>query len=286
MTSTKSLEIRKITSDGQTAGQDVLAVEEPLEIQLGFGPRRRRQYQSLAVTMRTPGNDFDLAAGFLFTEGIIGRPEDIEAQRFAGEHLHPDATGNVVLAELSPRMRVDMESLTRHFYTTSSCGVCGKASLDMVRTTSIYLLRPEHPRVSPEVLFSLPQRLAEAQLLFPRTGGIHAAALFHPDGTLVMLREDVGRHNALDKLIGAALRKDMLPLRDHLLLVSGRASFELVQKAVMAGIPLFTAVGAASSLAVELADEAGMTVVGFLRDGQGNCYCGEDRINVQWKIEN
>ena len=280
MASTKALTIRKIRKGGHESEQDVLAVEEPLEIKLGFGPRRRRTYQSLAVTMRTPGNDFDLARGFLFTEGIIGRPSDIESLRFAGHDLHPDAAGNVVLVELSPDTRVDTDSLTRHFYTTSSCGVCGKASLDMVRTTSIYLLRAGHPRVAPEVLFSLLHRLSERQRLFSRTGGIHAAALFRADGTLSLLREDVGRHNALDKLIGAALCEGMLPLRDHLLLVSGRASFELVQKAVMAGIPLLAAVGAASSLAVELADESGMTLVGFLRDGRANCYCGVDRIDI------
>lgn len=280
MTSTKSLDIFKITARQQTKEKDVLAVEEPLEIRLGLGSRRRREYRSLAVTMRTPGNDFDLATGFLFTEGIIGRLTDIDELRFAGDDLHPGSTENVVLAELSPDLSVDLDGLSRHFYTTSSCGVCGKASLDMVHTTSVYLLRPSFPKVSPEVLYSLPEQLTKAQQLFARTGGIHAAALFHPDGELFLLREDVGRHNALDKLIGAALQRKMLPLREHLLLVSGRASFELVQKAVMAGIPLLAAVGAASSLAVELADEAGMTLIGFLRDGQMNCYCGEERIGI------
>lgn len=257
---------------------DTLAVEEPLEIKLGFGPRERRTYKSLAVTMRTPGHDFDLARGFLFTEGLIGKPADIQSIGYAGEMLDPDSAENVVLIELDPALRVDISGLERHFYTSSSCGICGKASLDMVRTNSVYLLRPGHPQLNREVLFSLPARLQEAQPLFNRTGGIHAAALFKQDGSLVLIREDVGRHNALDKLLGAAMEASLLPLTDYGLLVSGRASFELVQKAYMAGLPLLAAVGAASSLAVDLADECGMTLIGFLRNNSGNCYTGPERI--------
>lgn len=270
--------IHPLGSDGENIRPDTLAVEEPLEIKLAFGAPERRQYQSLAVTMRTPGHDFDLACGFLFTEGIIGRMEDIASMRHIGEVLDPESKENIVLVELDPSVQVDMAGLTRHFYTSSSCGICGKASLDMVRTTGVYLLRPGRPRVSQENLFQLPRRLEEAQQLFADTGGIHAAALFNVAGEIVLLREDVGRHNAVDKLIGAALQRNMIPVSNFGLLVSGRASFELVQKAFMAGLPILAAVGAASSLAVELARECDMTLIGFLREQQANCYSGVERI--------
>ncbi len=275
---TVPLNIHSLGKSSAAIRSDVLAVEEPMEIKLAFGALQRREFASLAVTMRTPGDDFDLARGFLFTEGIIGRKADIRALRHVGEVLDPQSRENVVLAELDPALRVDMTGFTRHFYTSSSCGICGKASLDMVRTTGVYLLRSGHPEFSAEMLFQLPRRLEKAQRLFAHTGGIHAAALFNTEGELVLLREDVGRHNALDKLIGAALQRDLLPLSDYGLLVSGRASFELVQKAFMAGLPLLAAVGAASSLAVDLAVECGMTLVGFLRNDQANCYCGVERI--------
>lgn len=272
------LNIHQLGKDNESTRPDVLAVEEPLEIKLAFGEPGRRQYKSLAVTMRTPGHDFDLARGFLFTEGIIGRKKDVRSVRHIGEVLDPESRENMVLAELTTGLQVDVAGLTRHFYTSSSCGICGKASLDMVRTTGVYLLRPGRPRILQEDLFKLPQCLEKAQRLFARTGGIHAAALFSTAGEIVLLREDVGRHNAVDKLIGAALQFDMIPLSDYGLLVSGRASFELVQKAYMAGLPILAAVGAASSLAVELALECGMTLVGFLRGQQANCYCGVERI--------
>jgi len=276
----KQIQVTKLTAGARFRQTDRLTVEEPLEIKLGFGPRVRRRYEPIAVTMRTPGNDFELTLGFLFSEGIIGRREEVLRLRFAGDAFDSTARENVVLAELDPGLRFDAEQLSRHFYTSSSCGVCGKASLDLVRTTCPFLLRPAYPVVPVEVLLRLPGRLRAAQRMFDDTGGIHAAALFRPDGTLELLREDVGRHNAMDKLLGAALQRALLPLSDYLVLVSGRASFELVQKALMGGLPMLAAVGAASSLALELADDHGMTLIGFLREGQANCYRGAERIGV------
>ena len=276
----KRIQITKLRAGVKSQRADRLTVEEPLEVKLAFGPQARRRYEPIAVTMRTPGHDFELALGFLFSEGIIGRREEVVRMRFAGEALDPAARENVLLVELDPALSFDAEQLSRHFYTSSSCGVCGKASIDLVRTTCPYLLRPGHPVVALETLLQLPTRLRAAQRLFDDTGGIHAAALFRPDGTLVLLREDVGRHNAMDKLLGAALERGLIPLTDYLVLVSGRASFELVQKALMGGLPLLAAVGAASSLALELADDYGMTLIGFLREEQANCYRGEERIGT------
>lgn len=259
--------------------QDVLAVEEPLEIKLAHGTAANRQHYGLAVTMRTPGQDHDLVTGFLFTEGIIGRADQLQQVQHVGQALDPSAHDNIVLAELSPEVELDTTQFSRHFYTSSSCGVCGKAAIEMVRTVSMYYPRPGYPSVAPQLLGELPRRMRAAQGLFEHTGGIHAAGLFAADGELLLLREDVGRHNALDKLIGAALRQGVFPLRDHIVLVSGRLSFELIQKATMAGVAIIAAVGAPSSLAIELARESGMTVVGFLRDGRCNVYHDEQRLN-------
>jgi FdhD protein len=270
--------VLRIDREGAQAAPDYLAVEEPLEIQLIHGPKERRERLSLAVTMRTPGADFELALGFLFTEGIIGRRADVLALEHAGDRLHDSARENVVTLTLAPGLRIDSQQFNRHFYTTSSCGVCGKASLEMVKTVGVYLMPPGRPLVSRRDLFRFPQGLNEGQTLFAQTGGIHAAALLRANGEQVLLYEDVGRHNALDKLIGAALERNMLPLSDYLILVSGRAGFELAQKTAVAGAPFLAAVGAASSLAVELAEEYGMTLVGFLRDGRANVYCGGERV--------
>lgn len=257
---------------------DVLAREEPLEIKLAYGPHGQRQQRSLAVTMRTPGQDEELAAGFLFTEGIIGKASDIKDMRHDGGGLAAESRENILLVELEEELPVDFEKLNRHFYTSSSCGVCGKASIDMVRSTSCYFPRRTHPQITPEILKSLPGKLSEEQAIFECTGGIHAAAAFTPGGELLLMREDVGRHNALDKLLGAALMQGQMPLREQAILLSGRLSFELVQKSVMAGVPILAAVGAPSSLAVELAEEYGMTLVGFLRGQAFNVYCGEERL--------
>ena len=260
---------------GRIRRQDTLAVEEPLEIRVGAaGPGRRRP---LAVTMRTPGDDLDLAIGFLLTEGLIRSAEDVHtAQLCVGAEM-PN-TYNVVDVVLSPGVPEPVTDPSRNFYTTSSCGVCGKASIESVRTRSQFPVRDDPLVVTAELLAGLPDRLRAAQRAFDRTGGLHAAGLFTADGELVVLREDVGRHNAVDKVLGWATREGRLPLAGHVLLVSGRASFELTQKAWMAGVPLLAAVSAPSTLAVELAEEAGMTLVGFLRGPTMNVYTGAARI--------
>ncbi len=267
--------------NGRTqARTDFLACEEPLEIKLAYGPRGQRQSRSLAVTMRTPGEDEELAAGFLFTEGIIGKAADIKEMRHVGGALAEEARENILLVELTEELPVDFDKLNRHFYTSSSCGVCGKASIDMVRSVSCYFPRRNHPTIQVSTLQALPEKLSRQQAIFECTGGIHAAASFTPQGELLMVREGVGRHNALDKLLGASLLKGQMPLREQAILLSGRLSFELVQKSVMAGVPILAAVGAPSSLAVELAEEYGMTLVGFLRGQAFNVYSGEERVVV------
>ncbi len=255
---------------------DVLAVEEPLEIRVAGEP--------LAVTMRTPGNDVDLAAGFLVSEGVISRGDE-----FAGAiHCGGPGTGgtentyNVLDVALAPGVAPPAPELARNFYTTSSCGVCGKASIDAVETVSRYDLTDDDVTVDAAVLVTLPDVLRQHQAVFEKTGGLHAAALFDADtGDLLVVREDVGRHNAVDKVIGWAVLEGRLPLRRTVLQVSGRASFELVQKAVMAGIPVLTAVSAPSSLAVELAAASGLTLVGFLRGTSMNVYSGAERVLVR-----
>jgi FdhD protein len=243
---------------------DLLAVEEPLEIRTGRRP--------LAVTMRTPGDDIDLAAGFLFTEGVVQAADDIAEIRKCDD--------NVADVRLRPGVILAEEQLRRNFLTTSACGLCGKESIDAVRTRASFDVAGDQVSVDPAALARLPGRLRDAQRVFERTGGLHAAAVFSRALTMLALREDVGRHNAVDKVIGWALRAGQLPLRGCVLLVSGRASFELAQKALMAGIPVLAAVSAPSSLAVELADEAGLTVVGFLRDGAMNVYTGVQRLQA------
>ncbi|MFI8187177.1 formate dehydrogenase accessory sulfurtransferase FdhD [Actinacidiphila glaucinigra] len=251
---------------------DTLVAEEPLEIRLNGKP--------LAITMRTPGDDFALAAGFLVSEGVLGAADELANIVYcAGATVDGSNTYNVVDVRLAPGVPVPDITLERNVYTTSSCGLCGKASLDAVRTTARWPIADPSPlRLEPELLSALPDRLRAAQRVFDRTGGLHAAALFTGEGELLDVREDVGRHNAVDKLVGRALQQDLLPLAGKILMVSGRASFELAQKAVMAGIPVLAAVSAPSSLAVDLADESGLTLVGFLRGTSMNVYAGEERI--------
>lgn len=271
----KAVSVHKITRTASaTLTHDVLAIEEPLEIRLGFDRDGQRQHQSISITMRTPGDDFDLAAGFLFTEGIV------QFARHIADIQHCGGQDNVVKVELTTDVPVDFARLQRHFYTSSSCGVCGKTSIEALHANACPTLPKATWQIAAEVIHDLPAKLRAAQAVFDSTGGLHAAALFHPTGELVALREDVGRHNAVDKLIGAAMQAGNTPLHDYLLLVSGRASFELVQKALMGGLPMLAAVGAPSSLAVELADEFGMTVIGFVRDGRFNIYCGTERIQM------
>jgi FdhD protein len=252
---------------------DTLVVEEPLEIRVGG--------KALVVTMRTPGDDMDLAAGFLVSEGVISSAEHLREIRYCAGAVAGDLnTYNVLDVDLADGIPPPDPSLERSFYTTSSCGLCGKASLDAVRTAARWSVADDPVVVSPALLSSLPDRLREAQRVFEKTGGLHAAGLFDATGELLCLREDVGRHNAVDKVVGWALREGRLPLRGVVLLVSGRASFELTQKAWMAGIPVLAAVSAPSSLAVDLAAEAGMTLVGFLRGETMNVYAGTQRVQV------
>jgi len=261
-----------VTPENIQERNESLVVEEPLEIRISHGAGAQRRRLSVAVTMRTPGEDEDLATGFLFTEGIIQDARQVLAIKWLEE--------NTISVELQPGLQVDEARLTRHLFTSSSCGVCGKASLDAVQTVVCYFPGAGWPRVTREVLFTLPDVLRAAQTTFESTGGLHAAGLFDAGGRLLWLREDVGRHNAVDKVIGAALRDGSpLPFRDNLLMVSGRAGFELVQKAAMAGIPLLAAVGAPSSLSAELAANSGMTLVGFLRGERFNIYSHPERIS-------
>lgn len=266
--------IQKTISDSLSK-PDLVAVEEPLEIRLGFGPADQREQRSLAVTMRTPGHDFELAAGFLFTEGIIHSFSQIENIRYC-ENLGKQEENNVVRVELSSSVAPDFQKLQRNFYTTSSCGVCGKSSIEAVTIQCTPVTTKWS--VSAHLIQTLPDKLREAQHVFEHTGGLHASGLFDRQGSLALLLEDVGRHNALDKVIGAMLFKEAIPLTDYILVVSGRASFELVQKAAIAGIPVLVAVGAPSSLAVNLAQTSGITLIGFAREERFNIYTHPHRI--------
>ena len=275
MTDAPGVALRRVVHvrDGRAeADDDAVAAEEPLEIRLAWGERVQR----LAVTMRTPGHDADLAVGFLAGEGVVRHPDDVV------EAVHTPLQGgtadpNVVVVGLAPGVRFDAGRLERHVYTTSSCGVCGKASLEAVRA----IRGPDlaaGPRLTPEAILALPDALRRAQSAFDATGGLHAAALFDARGALLRVREDVGRHNAVDKVVGSFLRGGAAVPPESVLLVSGRASFELVQKAVAAGVPVLAAVGAPSSLAVDLATDAGLTLVGFVRDSRFNVYAGAQRL--------
>jgi FdhD protein len=267
---TERRRVVRLRDQQSSSRPDTLAVEEPLEIRIGGEP--------LTVTMRTPGHDFDLVAGFLVSEGLARTDAELTALRYcAGTDAEGLNTYNVIDASLTDRSAVPA-SLHRNLLTSSACGICGRETVESIRTRVPYDLAADPLTVSPDLLYGLPDTLRAAQKVFDSTGGLHAAGLFDTDGRLLCLREDVGRHNAVDKVVGWALREGRLPLRGHLLLVSGRASFELTQKAAMAGLPLLAAVSAPSSLAVDLADELGLTLVGFLRDRGANVYTAPHRI--------
>jgi FdhD protein len=264
----------EVLADGARRSPDALATEEPLEVRLVAGGAR----YPVAVTMRTPGADFELAVGFLYSEGILTEPGQLRRVSYCVEpDVGEEQRYNIVNVELSGGVPVDLSPLERHFSVTSACGVCGKATLDGLRLRGCRTV-PAGPPLSPTVLKSLPAKLREAQRLFEATGGLHAAGLFTRSGALVAVREDVGRHNALDKLVGWAFLQGRLPLADHVLLVSGRSSFELVQKCLGTGAAALCSVSAPSSLAVQLATEFGLTLVGFLREERFKVYSGHERV--------
>ena len=252
---------------------DQIATEEPLEIRLSTK-------QTVAVTMRTPGADFDLTAGFLYSEGVVSHREDIRQMSYCvAEDVDAEQRYNIVNVALREGLLPDLQPLERHFFTTSACGVCGKASIEALQIRGCPVI-PTGMEVTAETIYSLPDKLRSAQGIFTATGGLHAAALFDAQGQLLKLREDVGRHNALDKLVGSAMLADELPLNNHIVMVSGRSSFEILQKCLTAGVPIVCAVSAPSSLAVELAREFGITLIGFLRGQRFNVYSGFERIRI------
>jgi len=259
--STTTVDIARVTREGTHPTSDVVAREEPLEIRI--------EGRSVAITMRTPGHDTELAAGFLFTEGVIDGPDDIQAMAHVDDPADP--RGNTVDTVLAPGVPAGRRhAADRALFASSSCGVCGKETIDRLLVKAPRITQPIEP--APAVLFALPERLRKHQAVFEQTGGLHAAALFDADGHLEVSREDIGRHNAVDKVIGWRLQRDEVPIDDRILLVSGRAGFEIIQKALVARISVVAAVGAPSSMAVQLAEESGMLIVGFLRDGRYNQY--------------
>jgi FdhD protein len=276
MPSVKPVRIVRQINDEATQADDLVVVEEPLEIRLGYGPKNDRKQLSLSVTMRTPGNDEELTIGFLFSEGIVNSMEDLLNVKYCEDLGKHEQRENIMRAELSPSVELDPGVFKRNFYTTSSCGVCGKASIDQVKVHCEQI--GGNIKINKRLLHQIPSKLQEAQIVFKHTGGLHASAMFDLQGNLQFFREDVGRHNALDKVLGFAVLSGTT-LSDSLLLLSGRISFELVQKAARAGIPIVAAVGAPSSLAVELADEVGITLVGFLKKDKFNVYTHPNRLS-------
>jgi FdhD protein len=277
-TSVSTVSIVRFSSGTAEEAADLLATEEPMEIRLVFGPKEDRRKKNISVTLRTPGNDFELAIGFLFTEGILPSFTDVSSIRYCTEGGTRPENKNIVQVELAAGIIPELSGTERNFYATSSCGICGKASIEAVRTLCKTFAEQPNFQIASSLLLELPARLRKDQPVFKHTGGLHAAALFDTDGKQLFLREDIGRHNAVDKLIGAGVAGGGIPFSRHILLLSGRAGFELIQKAAMAGIRMVAAIGAPSSLAVSLAKEHDITLVGFLREGRFNCYAGADRI--------
>lgn len=270
-----NVQIQKTIDGKLLETTDQVVVEEPLEIQIAFSTATGRMEKNIAVTMRTPGNDKELAAGFLFTEGMLTDPSSIQ------QITHKSYDENRILVTLQEDIQPQLPKTDRNFYSTSSCGICGKASIDAIYCSKSYSNEKDGLRIKSSVLVNLPEALRNKQLVFKTTGGIHACALFDMKGIFIMMREDVGRHNALDKIVGASFLKDALPLNNSILLLSGRASFELLQKAVMAGIKIVAAIGAPSSLAIEMAKEHNITLIGFLRDERFNIYSGVERVILE-----
>jgi FdhD protein len=276
--SSLTVDISRVSGNQSQSESDDVAVEEPLEIQLSSPTAEGSAAKSISITMRTPGEDANLALGFLLTEGVIESADQVTSVSHHGEAAPDTGLQNIIRVELRPDVDVDLDRLVRHFYTTSSCGVCGKTSLEALRVTGQSSLAGCTSTFTRDLIISMPERVKSQQPVFTKTGSLHAAAIFDPQGEIIVVKEDVGRHNATDKAIGALLQASQLPGHAYGLLVSGRASFELMQKALVAGIPLLAAVGAPSSLAVQTAKEFDMTLVGFLRDEKFNIYAGSERI--------
>jgi FdhD protein len=274
------LQIDKVSATGVCSVPDQLALEEPLEIQLAFGPEGAREWKTVAITMRTPGNDRELAAGFLVGEGLLRSLDQVEAVHSRGSRHENDGWQHSVRVTLRPGVQIDLKRLERNFYTTSSCGVCGKTSMEALELNFFPTLAATDWKVESTTVSALPARLREAQAIFEQTGGLHAAGLFTPEGRAVVVREDVGRHNAVDKVIGSQFLAGRVSLSHCVLVVSGRASFELMQKALAAGTPMLVAVGAPSSLAVEVAEKFGATLIGFTKPTGFNIYTGSERVRV------
>ena len=273
--SVTSVLVRRVDGDQESASLDQVAVEEPLEISVLYSHNGSKRSRAIAVTMRTPGHDDELAAGFLLSEGVLHSREQIESVRVLGSE---GAASNQIQVELANSVEFEEERFTRHFYMSSSCGICGKASIENIETFGSFAIDPNEPILTANLIAGFPERLQQAQEIFAATGGLHAAALFSMDGTLMALREDVGRHNAVDKVLGSLLLRGAIPATNSILMLSGRLSFELVQKAIAAGIPVIVAIGAPSSLAIELAKRFQLTLVGFLRGKKFNVYSGEQRL--------
>lgn len=277
--SSLTVDISRVSGKQEQTERDDVAVEEPLEIQLSSPTAGGSAAKSISITMRTPGEDADLALGFLLTEGIIESAAQVSSVAHRGESAPDTGAQNIIRVEVCPDVDIDLKKLERHFYTTSSCGVCGKTSLEALRVTGQSSLAHCTVTFARDVIIAMPERLNNQQRVFSKTGGLHAAAVFDSQGEIIVVKEDVGRHNATDKVIGALLQAGALPGNAYGLLVSGRASFELMQKALVAGFPLLAAVGAPSSLAVQTAKEFDMTLVGFLREENFNIYAGPERID-------
>jgi FdhD protein len=277
-TSSLAVTVDKVSKSAAVSASDWVAVEEPLEIRLGYSTPSGHTASSVSITMRTPGNDADLALGFLYTESIIHSPDDVTSVEHCGPAAPDTGNHNIVRVNLAPHVAVDLGRLQRHFYTTSSCGVCGKSSLDALRITGAKPMKSGPALFRKDTLISMPDALRAHQETFEQTGGLHAAAAFNSQGEILVVHEDVGRHNAVDKVIGALLMQNSLPANELGLIVSARASFELMQKTLIAGFPLLAAVSAPSSLAVQLAQEFNVSLVGFLRGETYNIYSAGDRI--------
>lgn len=279
----RSCSISEVSAGKTIERDDSVVIEEPMEIRIVYGPDDERVMRSLSITMRTPGNDQELAAGFLLTEGIVSHPEEIEGTKSLGTDEDGGHTGNIVRVDLRADVDIDVGRLQRNFFTTSSCGVCGKASLEALvvqglRPLPEFAASPDKSPVARSVVHGLSAALRERQPTFSRTGGLHAAAIFSHDGQIEQVREDVGRHNAVDKLIGRCFLDGKNPLSQYIMMISGRASFEIMQKAIAAGVPVVVAVGAPSSLAVDTARHYNMTLIGFASAERFNIYAGPERI--------